>query len=75
MEHELRLERERYLAMVRSRYMSVLSTFSDEELDAGIEEIRARHPEPEFVFADRFAFVLGVREDSTGTVDSGGGAR
>jgi len=74
-EHELRLDSERYLSMVRSRYMSVLSTFSDEELDAGIEEIRARHPEREVVFPDRFAFVLGVRDDSTGTAESGGGAR
>ncbi|MGW7693457.1 class I SAM-dependent methyltransferase [Streptomyces asiaticus] len=74
-EHELRLDRERYLSMVRSRYMSVLSTFSDEELDAGIEEIRARYPGPEFVFPDRFAFVLGVRDDSTDATESGGGAR
>ncbi|WP_326807201.1 MULTISPECIES: methyltransferase [unclassified Streptomyces] len=74
-EHELRLDKERYLAMVRARYMSVLSTFSDEELDTGIEEIRARHPEPELVFPDRFAFVLGVREDSSDTTTPGGGAR
>lgn len=72
-EHELRLDRERYLAMVRARYMSVLSTFSDEELEAGIEEIRARHPEPELVFSDRFAFVLGVREDASDAAVPGGG--
>jgi len=65
-EHELHLERERYLSMIRARNMSVLSTFSDEELDAGIEEIRARHPEPELVFPGRFAFVLGIRDDSPG---------
>ncbi|MET7936211.1 methyltransferase [Streptomyces sp. NPDC005322] len=74
-EHELRLDTGRYLSMVRARYMSVLSTFSDEELRAGIEEIRARHPEPELVFPDRFAFVLGARDDPTGTTASGGGVR
>ena len=35
---------ERYLAMVRDRYMSLLSTFDDEEVDAGVEEIRHRYP-------------------------------
>ncbi|MEU2720713.1 class I SAM-dependent methyltransferase [Streptomyces smyrnaeus] len=74
-EHELRLEKERYLSMVRARYMSVLSTFSDEELDAGIEEIRARHPEPELVFPDRFEFVLGIRESPADATNPGGGAR
>ncbi|TDC21847.1 methyltransferase domain-containing protein [Streptomyces sp. 8K308] len=63
-EHELRLDTERYLAMVRARYMSVLSTFSDAEIEAGIAEIRARHPGREVVFPDRFAFVLGVRDAS-----------
>ncbi|WP_234320098.1 class I SAM-dependent methyltransferase [Streptomyces sp. SBT349] len=69
-EHELRLDTERYLDMVRSRYMSVLSTFSEAEIEAGIAEIRSRFPGPEVVFPDRFAFVLGVREGS-----SAGGAR
>ena len=61
-EHRLTLDRERYLAMVRARYMSLLSLFSDEEIEAGITEIRARHPEPELSFPDRFAFILGRRD-------------
>ncbi|MFJ9710890.1 class I SAM-dependent methyltransferase [Streptomyces sp. NPDC101234] len=60
-EHELRIEREKYLGMVRARYMSLLSTFSDSEIEKGIEEMRAAHPEPVLVFPDRFAFVLGRR--------------
>ncbi|MDT0379499.1 methyltransferase domain-containing protein [Streptomyces sp. DSM 42041] len=60
-EHELRLDREKYIAMVRARYMSLLSTFSDSEIEAGIEEMRAAHPKPVLVFPDRFAFVLGVK--------------
>ncbi|MGC0377641.1 class I SAM-dependent methyltransferase [Streptomyces sp. SAI-229] len=60
-EHELRLNRDRYFGMVRARYMSLLSTFSDSEIEKGIEEMRAAHPEPVLVFPDRFAFVLGQR--------------
>jgi ubiquinone/menaquinone biosynthesis C-methylase UbiE len=51
---------ERYVAMVRDRYLSVLSTFDDEELAAGAEEIRRRYPGERVEFKDRFAFVLGV---------------
>ncbi|MFJ9028068.1 class I SAM-dependent methyltransferase [Streptomyces sp. NPDC102274] len=61
-EHELRLDRDKYIAMVRARYMSLLSTFSDSEIKKGIDEMRATHPEPVLVFPDRFAFVLGVRQ-------------
>lgn len=60
-EHELRIERDKYFGMVRGRYMSLLSTFSDSEIEKGIEEMREAHPEPVLVFPDRFAFVLGQR--------------
>jgi hypothetical protein len=39
----------------------LLSTFSDSEIDKGIEEMRVAHPEPVLRFPDRFAFVLGRR--------------
>ncbi|MDQ3760591.1 MAG: class I SAM-dependent methyltransferase [Actinomycetota bacterium] len=51
---------ERYVAMVRDRYLSLLSLFDDEELVAGVEEIRRRYPGERVEFRDRFAFVLGV---------------
>jgi ubiquinone/menaquinone biosynthesis C-methylase UbiE len=61
---------ERYLAMVRDRYMSLLSTFDDDEISAGVEEIRRCHPGERVEFKDRFAFVLGItspdRQPSTG---------
>ncbi|SOD85886.1 Methyltransferase domain-containing protein [Streptomyces sp. Ag109_G2-15] len=60
-EHELRIDRDKYLGMVRSRYMSLLSTFSDSEIEKGIEEMRVAHPEPVLAFPDRFAFALGRR--------------
>ncbi len=50
---------ERYLQMVRNRYMSLLSSFNDEQLEAGAAEIRAAHPEEEITFTDTLAFVLG----------------
>ncbi|MGW1892793.1 class I SAM-dependent methyltransferase [Streptomyces sp. NPDC002004] len=60
-EHELRIERDKYFGMVRARYMSLLSTFTDSEIEKGIEEMRVAHPEPVLVFPDRFAFILGKR--------------
>lgn len=51
---------ERYVRMVRDRYLSLLSTLDDEELTAGIEEIRRRYPGEWVEFRDRFAFVLGI---------------
>jgi SAM-dependent methyltransferase len=59
---ELELPKERYLSMVRERYLSLLSMFDDDELEAGIAEIGREHPEPVLRFEDRFAFVLGVRD-------------
>ena len=51
---------ERYMTMVCDRYLSLLSTFDDEELTAGVEEIRRCYPGERVEFRDRFAFVLGV---------------
>jgi hypothetical protein len=35
---------ERYLLMVRNRYMSLLSSFDDAELEAKVAEIKQAHP-------------------------------
>ncbi|WP_327258654.1 class I SAM-dependent methyltransferase [Streptomyces sp. NBC_01240] len=67
-EHELRIDRDTYFGMVRARYMSLLSTFSDSEIEDGIEEMRAAHPEPVLVFPDRFAFALGTLGRQRGEV-------
>jgi 2-polyprenyl-3-methyl-5-hydroxy-6-metoxy-1,4-benzoquinol methylase len=52
---------ERYLFMVRNRYMSLLSSFDDVELEAGVAEIRDAHPGERIEFTDTFAFVLGTK--------------
>lgn len=57
----LSFTKSKYLAMVRSRYMSLLSNFTDEQIERGIEEIDRRRPEQRLDFPDRFAFVLGTR--------------
>lgn len=64
-EYPLRIPKDRYLNMVRSRYMSLLSTFDDDEIRAGVAEIDALHPERTLSFSDRFAFVLGTRRRVT----------
>jgi ubiquinone/menaquinone biosynthesis C-methylase UbiE len=59
--YQLAFSKDRYLAMVRNRYMSLLSEFDDPELEDGIKEIELEHPEDVLEFGDRFAFVLGRR--------------
>ncbi|MEU1627003.1 class I SAM-dependent methyltransferase [Streptomyces sp. NPDC020096] len=76
-EHQVRLPVEKYLSMVRARYMSVLSTFAEEEIEAGIRQIRDRHSEAELSFPDRFVFLLGRRHSdspSRQTIAASGGA-
>jgi SAM-dependent methyltransferase len=51
----------RYLSMVRARYMSLLSSFDDAELERGIAEIAERYPSEQLTYRDRQAFILGVR--------------
>lgn len=60
-EYEVAVDRDHYVNLVANQWMSVLSTFSDAELRAGLDEMRERHPAGELRFPDRFAFVLGVK--------------
>jgi ubiquinone/menaquinone biosynthesis C-methylase UbiE len=54
------IDRERYVRMLESRYMSVLGEFSDDELRAGIEQFRhAYRNDPVLRFDDHFAFIKG----------------
>jgi 2-polyprenyl-3-methyl-5-hydroxy-6-metoxy-1,4-benzoquinol methylase len=55
------VDRDQYIDLVGNRWMSVLSTFTDEELTAGLDEMRERYLPGELQFVDRFAFVTGVR--------------
>lgn len=55
------VDRDQYIDLVGNRWMSVLSTFTDEELAAGLDEIHERYPRGELQFVDRLAFVVGAR--------------
>jgi ubiquinone/menaquinone biosynthesis C-methylase UbiE len=58
-EWQVKVERDEWVRLVGNQWMSVLSSFSDEEIARGQEEIRARYTEPELQFVDRFAFISG----------------
>lgn len=57
----VRVDAAHYADLVARRWMSVLSTFDEGELAAGVAEMRRRNHVGELVFDDRFAFVLGRR--------------
>ena len=63
--YTLTFENDQYLSMVRDRYMSLLADFTDAELERGITEIRERFPGDRLEFADRFAFIRGIRAQAS----------
>jgi 2-polyprenyl-3-methyl-5-hydroxy-6-metoxy-1,4-benzoquinol methylase len=63
--YTLTFEKDRYLSMVRDRYMSLLADFTDAELERGMTEIRERFPGDRLEFADRFAFIRGIRAQAS----------
>jgi hypothetical protein len=45
--------------MVRGRYMSLLTSFADDELAAGLQEMEARYRGDDYLdFTDRFDFIV-----------------
>lgn len=61
-EHRHLLPRETYFGMVRGRYMSLLSSFSDEEIEAGLAEMADTYAGRDLLaFSDRFDFITGVK--------------
>lgn len=59
-EFPVRVDRDLWLSLVADRPMSVLSSFTDSELEAGLDEIRAAYPGPELSWTDRFGFIQGT---------------
>lgn len=57
-EHQHVLPKSEYFRMVANRYMSVLSSFDEEELEAGLAEMNETYLDREVLeFADRFDFL------------------
>ncbi|MCZ7416436.1 class I SAM-dependent methyltransferase [Streptomyces sp. WMMC897] len=61
--YPVRLDRDEWTRLVQGRWMSVLSSFPDAELAAGVQEIKERYPAGELEFSDTFAFVVATREE------------
>lgn len=62
LEYEHAIPKERYIEMVESRYMSVLTSFDEEELEDGIEEMRERYADEEVLrFTDCFDYLTARR--------------
>lgn len=56
--HRHAIPKEKYFEMVENQYMSVLSSFSSEEIQAGLKEMRSTYADEEVLkFNDRFDFI------------------
>ena len=62
LDYQHALPKEHYFNMVRSSYMSVLTSFSDEEMETGLNEMedKYRH-EPVLTFVDHFDFLTATK--------------
>ncbi|WP_055563533.1 class I SAM-dependent methyltransferase [Streptomyces atriruber] len=61
--YSVEIQRDNWLELVRGRWMSVLSTFTDAELERGLQLIGEAHPQQRISFVETFAFVLGRLPD------------
>lgn len=59
--YQLSIPKDRYLAMVRDRYMSLLADFDDAQIERGVAEVEERYPGDCLEFPDTFAFICGIR--------------
>ncbi|MGB0861534.1 MAG: SAM-dependent methyltransferase [Saprospiraceae bacterium] len=58
--YPLEIEKSKYLNMIANRYMSLLSNYSDEELQIGIQQVKEKYKnEPIFKFEDTFVMIIG----------------
>jgi ubiquinone/menaquinone biosynthesis C-methylase UbiE len=60
-EFTVTIDRDQWIDLVRNQWMSVLSSFSQDEIAAGVEEIGERYPDTPISYRDRFAFVRGIK--------------
>jgi ubiquinone/menaquinone biosynthesis C-methylase UbiE len=62
LDYQHKLPKEHYFNMVRSSYMSVLTSFSDEELQAGLQEMEQKYrDQPTLEFTDHFDYLTAVK--------------
>jgi len=59
--HEI--DRRHYFDQVRSRFMSSLTSLSDDEIEKGLEEMETKYGRFETLeFIDHFDFISGIKE-------------
>ncbi|MDV9194451.1 class I SAM-dependent methyltransferase [Streptomyces sp. Wh19] len=63
-QYEVTIATDEWISLVSQRWMSVLSSFSDADLERGVAEMKEMFTDAELRFSDRFAFILGIREPS-----------
>lgn len=62
LDYEHSLPKDHYFNMVRSQYMSVLTSFSDDEMQAGLQEMeRTHHGKDTLKFVDHFDFLTAIK--------------
>lgn len=62
LEYRHALPKETYFSMVAGRYMSLLTSFTDAELEAGLTEMTKTYADREVLeYTDRFDFISGVK--------------
>lgn len=59
--HTFTLPKEEWYTMLRHRFMSDLGVFSDEEIEAGIDEIETQHPEGIMTITDNLIFITAIK--------------
>jgi hypothetical protein len=60
--HRHAIPKEHYFRMVEGRYMSLLSSFADHELRAGLAEMAERYADRKILaFTDRFDFITAIK--------------
>ena len=58
-EYQVSIEKSRYIQMVKECYISILSSFSKEEIETGINEIKQKYSEQNLInFIERLVFVV-----------------
>ncbi|WP_201026132.1 class I SAM-dependent methyltransferase [Mastigocoleus testarum] len=61
-EYPLSIPKNRYIMMVKNRYMSLLSSFDDNEIQEGVFEIEQKYSDKDILeFNDRFVCIVGEK--------------
>jgi len=62
LDHQHKIPKAKYFQMVKNAYMSVLSSFSDEDLLEGVQEMEEKYRDRETLeFIDHFDYITGIK--------------